>query len=52
MHIVFEGMPAYACLLAMVGTVLVMVGLRLHDRRVAHREDARRARRRQGRDLA
>jgi len=43
MQIVFEGLPVYACLLAMLGTVSLMAGLSFYDRRLAQQEGARRA---------
>jgi hypothetical protein len=52
MNIVFKGILAYGCISAMCMTLWIMVGMNIHDRKMAYEEEVARVLRRQGRDLA
>ena len=43
MHIVLKGVLAYGCVSAMCTTLWIMVGMNIHDRKMAHEEEPRRA---------
>jgi hypothetical protein len=39
----FKGVLAYGCISAMCTTLWIMVGMNIHDRKMAYQEEARRA---------
>ena len=43
MNMLFKGVLAYGCISAMCTTLWIMVGMNIHDRKMAYQEDARRA---------
>ena len=51
MNIVFKGVLAYGCVSAMCTTLWIMVGMNIHDRKMAYQEDARRVLRKPVKEL-